>query len=337
MTMDRTAYLEARLQRDFLKYIILRENGKSAEEIADALEVTASGLMGSEVLRKLRDESSKEMNALVEREFSFDKIKNGDSFVRTLPEGFGPELITKVVDEYRAFLKSDRMAKPEAKVCELLIRKIEKEAWRSGLVNLSAGISLFLERTAAKAREYRVCIRPADYKKELDSLYGKAGKHSLFSNHTDDIIALRSCMKNAAELECGNATSMDVADFLQSIADNGRLKEIAEYADSIVGYAAQLKAKSADIEPDEKLDAEYERIVPIKFYSRNIEKVDEYKAFYMSAMYALARYEDTLDSKGYLSGGEITVFTGFPQKEPSALVSDIISMLTDFAVSMPLR
>lgn len=332
--MERADYFETSLKRDLLKYIILRENGKSAQQIADALEVTASGLMGSDVLRSLGEESSREMKSLIEREFSFDKIKDGDSFVRTLPEGFGPELITKVVDEYRMFLKSDRMAKPEAQVCDLLVRKIEKEAWRSGLKNLSEGISVFLERTAAKAREYRACARPADYREELASLYEKAGKHSLFSGHTDDIIALRSCMKNAAELECRNATCEDVADFLQSIADNSRLKDIAAYADRIVAYASQLGAQLPDVGCDEKFEAEYGKIVPIRFYSRNIEKVDEYKAFYMLVMYAFARYEDTLSAKGYLADGEITMFAGFPQKEPSELFSDIISMLTDFALSI---
>lgn len=332
--MDRSDYLNIRLQKDFYDLLILRKGGKSAREIAGALEVTASGVMGSEELRKLREESSRYMRALIEKELSFDRIKEGDSFVKHLPAGFGPELVTKIVEEYKAFLKSDKMAKPESAVCALLLKKIEKESWRSGLLNMSEGISLFLERTAAKARDYRACARPADYSQTLADAYAKAGRSTLLgklsSGNTDNIIALRSCMVEAATLECENATYNDVADFLQSVADNAQLRAIAGYVAKIREAASQNVLNLPEVEPVAEYDALYGQIFPVGFYSRNIEKVDVYKAFYMLAMYALARYENELKSEGYLKDGEIRVFSGFPQKEPAAVLSGILDLLSDF-------
>ena len=330
--MDKTQYLKTRLQKDLFRYIILRKGGKSANEIAHALEVTASGLKGCDILGHLREETSSRMQSVIDREFSFDRIKENGAFVAHLPEGFGPELINKVVQEYRSFLRSDMMIESETQVVARLLRKIEKEAWRSGLTNLSEGIAKFIEMTDMKAREYRACCRPADYRSDLDEIYAKALKTRGGRGNSDAIIALRSCLREAAMQECQNVIYNDVADFLHAIASDSSLASIAAFAESVRLEAVSEDAGLAVPEAVGQWDSEYEKKIPVDFYSRNIEKVDEYKAFYMSVMYAFARYEQELIDRGYLTDGEISIFTGARSNGPSALISDILSILTDFVM-----
>ena len=53
---------------------------------------------------------------------------------------------------------------------------------------------------------------------------------------------------------------------------------------------------------------------------------------FFNLTYAIARYESVMKSKGYLVDGELTVFTCFPQKGPSVLLTDVISILSDFVL-----
>ena len=332
--MNREDYLKIRLQKDFYNYCILRADGKNAGEIADALEVTAKSALGGDILRSMQEKASSHMKALIDREFSLEKLKDGDSFLKKLPDGFGPELIDKVKGEYEAFLESAQMTDPEALVSKLLLRKIEKEAWRSGFCNFAEGIALFQKKTAQKAEEYRACAKPADYADELEEKYAKAGKSSLvnrlFSSNSDDIIEFRNCLREAASLECGNSLYNNVADFLKSIAANPLLTSLVTYYDGIRQAATAQAAALPELEPVPEYEAEYRRAVPVDFYSRNIEKVDSYKAFYMAVMYAFARYENALVSDGFLVDGEICMFTGNVRREPAVLLQDILSYLIDY-------
>lgn len=332
--MNRTDYLRLRVQKDLYKYIVLRQDGKSAEEIADALEVTARGTIGNDVIREMRDESLCRMKALIDQEFSLERIKKGHSFVSEIPQGFGPELVDKVAGEYKDFLNSESMLRSEDLVCDMLVRKIEKVAWRSGLRNMSEGILLFIERTLAKAASYRACVKPCDYAKELNAAYAKAQKITLrdriSSGASDNIINLRNCMRDAAMQECENAMYENIAGFLQSFAENERLKGIADYISSIVKAASDNEAQLPENGLEAELDSAYDKAYPIGFYRRNIEKVDECKAFYMSVMFAFARYESLLSQKGYLVDGEILIVTKTGPESASDMLSFLISLLTDF-------
>ncbi len=332
--MNRTDYFRLRVQKDLYKYIVLRQDGKSAEEIADALEVTARGTIGNDVIREMRDECSRQMKVLIDREFSLERIKKGHSFVSEIPEGFGPELVGKVTGEYRDFLNSEGMLRSESLVCGMLVRKIEKVAWRSGLRNMSDGILLFMERTMAKAASYRACIKPCDAQ-ELNAAYAKAQKVTLrdrlSSGASDNIINLRNCMRDFAMQECENAMYENIAVFLQSIAENKRLKDLAVYISSIVKTASDNEAQLPGNGYVAEFDDAYNKAYPVDFYRRNIEKVDECKAFYMSVMFAFARYESQLSQKGYLTDGEISIITKDRSESASDMLWYIISLLTDFA------
>lgn len=318
--MNREEYMNLRLQRDFFRYTVLSEVGKSVSEIAEALEITAHGTQGDNVLANLRNIASKELQNILDEEFAFDKLKDGDSFVKRLPDGFGPELIQKAADRYRAFLESDVMKEPQSEVVCSLIHAIEKHCWRSGFRNMSEGIALFLANTRKKAAGYRSCSSAVDYKEKIAKEYARA-------NNTDRIIAFRSTLKDAARIECENLLYNNVADFLDSVAERSRIVEMVDYAAKVRECALARMAGLPELENNVEYEKEYYRQIPLSFYSRNIEKADLSKAFYMIMMLAMAYFEDELVAKGYLADGEMCFFTREQHVEPSVIFDDVMELM----------
>ena len=336
-SMNRDEYLQLRLQKDFFNLTILRHGGKSAAEISVELENIVSSF-GSFNYRNLQSISAGKIYELIDEEFTLDKIKDGHTYAQNLPEGVGPEQITIVVEKFKSFLDSEQKSKSKEQICRSLLHKIENEAWNSNLSNLSDGISMFLGKIAGYATQYGNVIDFDEdlLKHDLEDAYEKAKKvtirEKLTSTNDEDIIALRNCLMESARHECGKVLYQNVAGFLQSIVNDKRLSSLAGYLTSVKEAAADMNSKLANIAHIDEYDSDYESVIPVSFFSRNIEQVDEYKAFYMSIMYAIARYESVMKSKGYLVDGELTVFTCFPQKEPSVLLTDVISILSDFVL-----
>lgn len=335
--MNRDEYLRLRLQKDFFNLTILRQGGKSADEISDELENILSSL-GTYNYRNLKSISDGKIKDLIDEEFSVDKIKNGHTYAQVLPEGVGPEQIKTVAGKFKSFLESEQKFKSKEQICKSLLHRIEHEAWNSNLAELSDGISMFLGKIAGYAAQYGNIIDFDEdlLKHNLDAAYEKARKvtirEKLTSTNDEDIVALRYNLIEGAKHECSKILYQDVSGFLQSIVNDIRLSSLAGYLMSVKEKAAVVNSSLADITHNDEYDTDYESVIPVGFFSRNIEQVDEYKAFNMSIMYAIARYESVMKSKGYLVDGELTVFTRFPQKEPSVLLTDVISILSDFVL-----
>lgn len=315
-------YVRLRLQEDFFRYTLLRTDGKSVSELAGILEITAHGKDGDSVLAELRHLASKELSAILEDEFSFSKIKSGDSFVKRLPEGFGPELIQKSAARFREFLNSPGMREPQEKVIALLIKEIERHSLRNGITNLPEAIGEFLANTSRKAANYRACAGMADYDGNVAREYARA-------NNTDRIIAFRSTLKEAARVECENALYNNVADFLESVCSRGQVAEMAEYLTQVREKALRCQAAIPQFEHVTEYEQLYRRLIPLDFYSRNIDKVDESKAFYIIMMQTLAYCENGLVGKGYLEDGELCFFTHQPHPEPEKVFDDIVDYMME--------
>lgn len=335
--MNKNEYLQLRLQKDFFNLTILRQGGKSAAEISDELENIISSF-GSYNYRNLQSISTGKIHELIDEEFSLDKIKNGHTYAQVLPEGVGPEQITTVVEKFKSFLESEQKSESKEQICRSLLHKIENDAWNSNLSNLADGISMFLGKIAGYATQYGNIIDfdEDSLKHDLEVAYEKARKvtirEKLTSTNDEDIIALRYYLMEGARHECCKVLYQNVAGFLQSIVNDIRLSSLVGYLMSVKEKAAGMNSKLADSVHNEEYDADYESVIPVGFFSRNIEQVDEYKAFNMSIMYAIARYESVMKFKGYLVDGELAVFTCFPQKDPSVLLTDVISILSDFVL-----
>lgn len=315
--MNREEYLKLRLQRDFFKYTVLRENGNKAAVIAAALDVSAHGKSGDDILVSLRNAASREKQAILDDLFSFDRIKEGGSFVKHLPEGFGPELVTVAVERFKAFLNSSEMVEPLGRVVARLMKGIEKFMWRAGSSEVSEAIRIFLDKTGRKAAMYRSACTP------MDEISGRVAEGFARADSVDRIIEFRSVLKEAAGVACDNALCENVAGFLESIVTGGSVAAVAEYAEMVSKCASDRAGMLPEVETVPEFEEEYGHLVPLEFYSRNIDKVDESKAFYMIMMLALASREEQLTQMGFLSDGEMHFFT----REPQASPHDIFDMV----------
>lgn len=323
--MDSKEYLNKKFQKDFFRYTILRQDGLSADEIASSFEITARGAVGSggDLMHMLRDMASNESHRIIDEEFSFERIKENGAFVSSIPDGFGPELIGKAVDRLNLYMQSDMLASLERKVADQLVGRIEKNAWRSGLGNLTAGIGLFVESTRRKAQGYLSAVSASGWKAEVDAAMEKASSRR---SKVDDIIALRSALRDAAAQECENVIYRHAAGFLKSVADNKVILDIASNAARVEKLARERFEALETLRDDPMLDAVYDKLVPVGFYTRNIEKVDASKAFYMILMQMLARKEDELMTRGWLVDGEIRIFTKQPLDTPETIIDGIVGL-----------
>ena len=313
-------YVRLRLQKDFFNYTVLRTDGKTAEQLAGILEITAHGRDGDSVLAALRLTASKELSSILEEEFSFEKIKSGGEFVRRLPDGFGPELIQKSVDRFKAFLSSPEICGPQETVIESLMKEIERHTLRNGMTYLPEAIGMFLTATARKAANYRACTDMSDYE-------GKVAESYACANNTDRIIAFRSTLKEAARVGCENALYNNVADFLESVCKRGLVADMAEYSAKVRDAALRCQAAIPQFQTVPEYERVYRRLIPLDFYSGNIDKVDVSKAFYMLMMQMFAYSEDELVSKGYLEDGELCFFRHIPHPEPETVFEDIVDFM----------
>lgn len=324
--MNKWDYFNQKLQKDFFRYTILCHDGLTAGEIASSLEITARGAVGGDdLMHLLREMASNESRRIIDEEFSFDRIKKNGAFVSEIPEGFGPELVTKVSCSFESYMQSEVMAGLERKVVSRLIGRIEKHAWRSGLANLSEGIEMFIKATRKKADGYLSAVSASDWKTEANSAMEKASGRR---NRTDNIIELRSILRDAAVQECDNVLYRHAAEFLSSVADSPVLANIKTYAVRVEELAHERLEALEKLQDDSLLDAEYNKMIPVDFYTRNIEKVDASKAFYMIMMQSLARKENELKAKEWLVDGEIRIFTKQPLDTPETVIDGVLELIS---------
>ena len=303
--MNRTEYLRIRFKQDLLKFVLLPESSAAADETADSL-------VGDMDISAFVEDQSRKIDAICARELSLDSLKVGGELPDDLPEGFGLELGDRMTAEYRTSL-DEELACLRKEAVDRLLLGIESQCWRNGLSVMPGVMRLLGERLETLAVNYGdLCQSPVP-DAELRGKYEDARKITLLErlrgDNLDDIMEYRNALIGHVRTECSNLLYRSVAEVCRSVASDPAIAALAGQFERSAAAAREIAASLPRPEPCAEWDREYERLVPVGFYNRNVRAITPARAFRMHILLALPNSEEMLREKGLLRDGELYLFT----------------------------
>lgn len=303
--MDKEEYFSKKLKRDFIRYALLQKPRFTAREISSKLK---SSLDTDKIYHKIKCEITNTLN----RHLSFDRLKNSaGELVTVIPDWLSPDIVKTIVTDYSVTI-SENFNKQ--KYLPALIQQIEKLTWAQGVDDMADNLKVFLSNFKSAAHLYSNMPRPEynDYeiKEKFEAAKRITVREHIFRDNSEDIIALRSAILGYAQEMCEIEMYRQLAELYTDIAETPELVNmISAFEKAHLHGEAELEAMG-HIPANEEWDQEYNRLVPVEFYERNVEDIDGAIAFHMVLFQAFSRNEDYLIREKYLThDGELRIFT----------------------------
>lgn len=322
--MTRQEYLSKSLKRDFIKYVLLQKPRLSDKEITSKLTQTFDS-------DKIYQGMKNFISEVTDRHLSLDRLKDENgAYVTTLPEWLNPELVSAIVEDYRRLIEKEFA--PE-RYLPAVIRQIEKLTWVQGIDDMAKNLRSFLAFVRSTAAQYANIVIHGHDKQELQARYEAARHISLRERVTgdndNDIIMFRSAIADHVRDLCELEMYRHLSGLYRTVAESPELNRIINTFDSSAALAESELTDLGTLSGNVAWDEEYQQLVPVGFFKRNIEDIDEVKAFHMCFFLLLSKHEHYLIEHGLLSAdGELCVFTS-PHTKTGTLPAPDFNRLVD--------
>ena len=319
--MTKQEYLKNRFLRDFLQYSLLQEDSLPAKEIAEKLCVAIS-------VGDFMKEGERQIDKLIANTLSPEKLKVEGKWSNELPEEFDFELKNRILAQYNSYLESFSTEELARKAFLQVEHAAELQAWSNGVVNMPQAIDMLIEQLRKMSENFWKMVTPAVSDAQLVEHYVKAKEQTLLErvqhNNVDDIAELRNALTLYVRERCENMLCAKVRGIYATLAESEALISLQKSFEQLFDYAEQLKTQIVDAPTNEQWDAEYNHLVPIDFYHRNVADISAEQAFQMILLQFFARNEEWMTTNGLLSNGELRVYANPTPSSLSKLLSKLL-------------
>lgn len=303
--MERIEYLKNRFKSDFLRYSLLQEDSLSAKEIADKL-------YGVIELDWLIVEGKNEIEYLVDKQLSFEKVKVDGKISNELSDELDYEVKDRVLAEFAAFLDSRSTEGIVSESYARVEKSVELQTWTNGIVNMQEAIKLLVERLNNSSRSYGNLYTAPISETEILEKFNKAKDNTVIErikgNNIEDIIEYRSVLVEYVRVSCENLLYDKLKNIFDSLAGNTRFEQLQFNFLRLNEFAQELKSSVVECEVNDEWDKEYNRLVPVDFYYRNVENITPEHAFHMVLLQFFAKNEEWMVENGMLINGNLKVY-----------------------------
>lgn len=304
-TMRKEDYMARKARMDFIRYAMLQSPGLTETEVSAKLR-TSLGLEETE--GRLREQ----MEQTLDRHLGADRLKdeNGKA-MGILPLWLRPGLANKIADEYRNEISGIiSQRSPLGSVMD----EIEKLTWIQGVDEMARNVRRFLADMASDAAAYGETPRMSREDFDLEAKYEAAKRvtirERLANDNYLDVESFRIAVLGYARILCEDELHRRMERLLDEVARSSELGHLVSWYEIAAEEAGAELKRLEVMERDEEWDADYEARVPLKFFRRHVEEIDEGKAFRMMFLLALARHEDYLAGENFVRrNGELRIFT----------------------------
>ena len=304
--MERTEYLKNRFKRDFLRYSLLQEDSLSAKAIADKL-------YGVIELDWLTAEGKNEIEYLIDKHLSFEKVKIDGKISNELSDELDYEVKDMVLAEFTAFLDSRSTEEIANESYARIEKNVELQTWTNGIVNMQEAVRLFVARLNNSAKSYGNLSATPISDNELLEKFDKAKNNTIIErikgNNIDDIIEYRSALIGYVRVSGENMLYDKLKNIYECLAGNDGFGQLQSNFLKLDELAHELKSSTVDCEADEECDKEYNRLVPVDFYYRNVENITPEHAFHMVLLQFFAKNEEWMAENGLLVNCQLKIYT----------------------------
>ncbi len=303
--MEKRDFFAKLLKRDFIKCVLLRKPKFSQDEINARLDACFEGV----------DPYTRMKGAITEvfeRRASIELLTVNGRTVQKLPDWLNPELAEIIADD---FTKEIQQLCPPQIYVDRIIDQIERLAWCQGVDDMAVNITNYTYHLAKKAAQYRnIPLIPSD-NYYLQAKYLLARRRTLSERvrktNDQDILAFRGALLDYCTSLCETILYRRLANLYTEIATDSRIAELVTRFSAAHAAADNILAS---LNPSEGASApwleEYARRVPLAFFETNIEDVDSAMVFQIMLLQAIARNEQAMRDRGYLTpDGKMRLFT----------------------------
>lgn len=305
--MTKQEYLKNRFKRDFLQYSLLQEDSLSASKIVDKVFVVFE--FGSWI-----DELKAKIDELCDKYFAFEVLKNGEALVSELPKEFDIKMKDVVVDEYESYLDATLNVTLCETILKQILHRIEQQAWRNGIVEMPAVVDLLQSKIYDMALSYGGLSVDVPSEEDLLQKYEEARKNTLLeklrNNNIEDIVEYRNMLRVYVHARCMNMMYRKMRLFYERVGESNVFGQLRNNFESLLQFAEELKSSLVEVDKNEDWDREYNKLVPIDFYRRNIEDITPEQAYHMVLLQFFAKNEEWMIENGLLVDEELEVYIG---------------------------
>ena len=285
-----------RFKKDFVDYSLLQKDSLSAAAIAeklyDVLDINDIVFAGKQ-----------QIEFICHEQLSFEKVKN---------EELNYDLKDQVISVYKEWLNGYSVQQIVNEQVGKVEKSVELQAWSNGVSNMPNAIKLFVERLDNASSSYNSLVASTITENDLLEKFTQAKEITLMEHVTgsnmEDVIAYRSMLLQYVKESCVNMLYAKIEEVYSALASNVTFERMQSNFLAISEYALQLQATIENFEANVEWDSEYNRLVPIDFYSRNIENVTAEQAYHMVLLQIIAKNEEWMVGHGLLVDGELQVF-----------------------------
>ena len=271
-----------RFKKDFVDYSLLQKDSLSAAAIAeklyDVLDINDIVFAGKQ-----------QIEFICHEQLSFEKVKN---------EELNYDLKDQVISVYKEWLNGYSVQQIVNEQVGKVEKSVELQAWSNGVSNMPNAIKLFVERLDNASSSYNSLVASTITENDLLEKFTQAKEITLMEHVTgsnmEDVIAYRSMLLQYVKESCVNMLYAKIEEVYSALASNVTFERMQSNFLAISEYALQLQATIENFEANVEWDSEYNRLVPIDFYSRNIENVTAEQAYHMVLLQIIAKNEEIM-------------------------------------------
>ncbi len=303
--MTKQEYFSKRLKRDFIKYALLQTPRFSPHEVSDKLRKSLD-------TDHIYFEMKKEIPEVANKFLSLDLLKDKKGvFVKELPDWLTPDITKTIVEEYRR--RIERNFTKETYL-PILISMIEKLTWAQGVDDMAENLKIFLAGVKAAATQYANIPQPdhIDYgiKEKYEAARRVTLRERIMGDNDKDVLIFRSALLGYAQELCEVEMYNQLAKLYEEVVETPELLGMITSFEMARHQAEAELAVLSTLQGEKCWEDEYNHLIPIDFFERNIEGITGSMAFHMILFQAFSRNEEYLLKEKYLTPeGELHIFT----------------------------
>ncbi len=305
--MQRQEYFRKRLKNDFISYILLQDSRPATElsnELFHIVTIEVNSILNLE----------KQISQFIDD--SFPKLDCEKA--NTPPDWLTIEHADNLIGQFLNTI-NDSMEDRD-NLNEFLRYNIEQLTWTNGVKNLADAIKLTSQRISETLSHYEsLTNEPVDIaslaRKKLSDAKEVTMLERIRKNNYEDVMQLYHILKEYISSYCEYNIKLAAAQTLKNY-------DLTKWADMIKQLSHDAGSASNGIDSCQTLDCEYDRLVPVDFFDRNIESISANEAFMMIMHQLMAKHEEQFIDEGFIINGELRIFT---HRNPLS-VFDIINL-----------
>ena len=200
-------------------------------------------------------------------------------------------------------------------ILKQILHRIEQQAWSNGIIEMPTVVDLLQSKIYDMALSYGGLSVDVPSEEDLLQKYEEARKNTLLeklrNNNIEDIVEYRNMLRVYVHARCMNMMYRKVRLFYERVGESNVFGQLRNNFESLLQFAEELKSSLVEVDKKEEWDREYNKLVPIDFYRRNIEDITPEQAFHMVLLQFFAKNEDWMIENGLLVDGELKIYLSF--------------------------